>query len=78
MNAKTLKLWTERALQAQGRIKRKPRRARQVFYVFKSDFLKLERRIGRRLAAQLKAEELPHLMDIDECSAGDWGGIPNM
>ena len=66
MKQATLKLWTERALQAQGRIKRKPKRARQVFIVRKSDFLALECRISKRLAAMLEAEDLPNLMDVDE------------
>ncbi len=66
MNDKSLAVWKERALQRQARITRKPRRARQVFYVFASDFAKLKRRIGRRLSAHIVVEAA-HIMDVDEC-----------
>jgi hypothetical protein len=67
MNAKTLQVWKERALARQATLKRKPRRARQVFYVFASDFAKLKRRLGRRLSAHIIVEDA-HIMDVDECS----------
>jgi hypothetical protein len=78
MNDKTLvTFWAGRARQAQGRIKRKPRKVRQTFIIFKRDLAPLKRKLGRRLARQLVVEDA-HIMDIPGCTAGDWGGIPNM
>jgi signal recognition particle subunit SEC65 len=67
-------LWTERARQAQSRLRRKPRRVRQTFIVFKRDLDTLKRKLGRRLARQLIVEDA-HIMDIDECRACVCGKI---
>lgn len=63
MEQATLGLWTKRARQAQGRLRRKPRRIRLTFIASENDFLKLERHISRRLAAMLEVEKLSNLMD---------------
>ena len=65
-----LPIWTERARQAQSRIRRKARPARQTFIIFARDLPKLRQTVGRKLAALLTVEELPHLHDVDEC--GRW------
>ena len=68
MNTTTLEYWKAEARrrQAKAKAQRRPR-GRSSFVIFARDLPGLHRRLGRRLSAMLTVEELPHIMDVDEC-----------